>query len=210
MWILRGAFTKSLGWRERRPLQSQVTEFINALRHSPLQCTRVTALRCQIKTYRTVYIRVCRGCNILWKEWYFLRCLEEKMSTQRKFFSVCLYTLSVDFKPSQVLMWSLEFLWAKWRVYGGPWQVLHSTSRVIYISRVEPLLQDQVSSLVSLGLSLPLWAFSSQLLLSAGSQVHFSHLDMNHLDHMPINWLLQLAGVQQTLDFSAKPKIIHV
>lgn len=42
-----------------------------------------------------------------------------------------------------------------------------------------------------------------------GAQVHFCHFDTNRLDHMPINWLLQLAGVQQTLDFS-KPKIIHV
>ena len=50
----------------------------------------------------------------------------------------------------------------------------------------------------------------SLFLLSAGSQVHFSHFNMNRLDHMPINWLLQLAGVQQTLDFSDKPKVIHV
>ncbi|KAG7237569.1 hypothetical protein INR49_032186 [Caranx melampygus] len=42
-----------------------------------------------------------------------------------------------------------------------------------------------------------------------GSQVHFSHFDMNRLDHMPIPWLLQLAGVQQTLDLSDRPKIIH-
>lgn len=52
--------------------------------------------------------------------------------------------------------------------------------------------------------------FLCHFLFSAGSQVHFSHFDTNHLDHMPINWLLQLAGVQQTLDFSDKPKIIHV
>lgn len=43
-----------------------------------------------------------------------------------------------------------------------------------------------------------------------GTQVHFAHFDTNRLDHMPINWLLQLAGVQQTLDFSNKPKIIVV
>ncbi|XP_047447444.1 peroxiredoxin-like 2C [Mugil cephalus] len=48
------------------------------------------------------------------------------------------------------------------------------------------------------------------IIIGPGSQVHFSHFDMNRLDHMPINWLLQLAGVQQTLDFSDKPKIIHV
>ncbi|XP_074493265.1 peroxiredoxin-like 2C [Sebastes fasciatus] len=48
------------------------------------------------------------------------------------------------------------------------------------------------------------------IIAGPGSQVHFSHFDMNRLDHMPIDWLLQLAGVQQTLDFSDKPKIIHV
>ncbi|XP_023249969.1 thioredoxin-like protein AAED1 [Seriola lalandi dorsalis] len=48
------------------------------------------------------------------------------------------------------------------------------------------------------------------IIAGPGSQVHFSHFDMNRLDHMPITWLLQLAGVQQTLNFSDKPKIIHV
>ncbi|XP_029295063.1 peroxiredoxin-like 2C [Cottoperca gobio] len=48
------------------------------------------------------------------------------------------------------------------------------------------------------------------IIAGPGSQVHFSHFDMNRLDHMPINWVLQLAGVQQTLDFSDKPKIVHV
>ncbi|XP_017267670.1 peroxiredoxin-like 2C [Kryptolebias marmoratus] len=48
------------------------------------------------------------------------------------------------------------------------------------------------------------------IIAGPGSQVHFCHFDMNHLDHMPITWLLQLAGVQQTLDFTDKPKIIHV
>ncbi|KAM9391414.1 peroxiredoxin-like 2C [Pholidichthys leucotaenia] len=48
------------------------------------------------------------------------------------------------------------------------------------------------------------------IIAGPGSQVHFSHFDMNHLDHMPISWLLQLAGVQQIVDFSNKPKIIHV
>lgn len=45
---------------------------------------------------------------------------------------------------------------------------------------------------------------------SAGAQVHFCHFDTNRIDHMPINWLLQLAGVQKTVDFSSKPKIINV
>ncbi|XP_076005586.1 peroxiredoxin-like 2C [Genypterus blacodes] len=48
------------------------------------------------------------------------------------------------------------------------------------------------------------------IIAGPGSQVHFSHFDMNRLDHMPIKWLLQLAGVQKSLDFSNKPKIIHV
>ncbi|XP_028269142.1 peroxiredoxin-like 2C [Parambassis ranga] len=48
------------------------------------------------------------------------------------------------------------------------------------------------------------------IIAGPGSQVHFSHFDMNRLDHMPINWLLQLAGVKKTLEFSDKPKIIHV
>ncbi|KAM9360797.1 peroxiredoxin-like 2C [Symphorus nematophorus] len=48
------------------------------------------------------------------------------------------------------------------------------------------------------------------IIAGPGSHIHFSHCDSNRLDHMPINWLLQLAGVQQTLDFSDKPKIIHV
>ncbi|GAA6223140.1 thioredoxin-like protein AAED1 [Lates japonicus] len=48
------------------------------------------------------------------------------------------------------------------------------------------------------------------IIVGPGSQVHFSHFDMNRLDHMPITWLMQLAGVQQTLDFNNKPKIIHI
>ncbi|XP_042344282.1 peroxiredoxin-like 2C [Plectropomus leopardus] len=48
------------------------------------------------------------------------------------------------------------------------------------------------------------------IIVGPGAHVHFSHFDMNRLDHMPINWLLQLAGVQQTLDFSNKPKTVHV
>ncbi|XP_040011591.1 peroxiredoxin-like 2C [Xiphias gladius] len=48
------------------------------------------------------------------------------------------------------------------------------------------------------------------IIAGPGSRVHFCHHDMNHLDHMPITWLLQLAGVQQALDFSDEPKVIHV
>ncbi|KAF6730154.1 Thioredoxin-like protein AAED1 [Oryzias melastigma] len=48
------------------------------------------------------------------------------------------------------------------------------------------------------------------LIVGPGSQVHFCHLDMNRLDHIPINWLLQLAEVEQTVDFSNKSKILHV
>lgn len=48
------------------------------------------------------------------------------------------------------------------------------------------------------------------LIIGPGSHVLFFHRDLNHLDHMPINWLLQLAGVQETLDFSDKAKIIHI
>ncbi|XP_035291811.1 peroxiredoxin-like 2C isoform X2 [Anguilla anguilla] len=47
------------------------------------------------------------------------------------------------------------------------------------------------------------------IIAGPGSEVHFAHFDMNRLDHMPINWLLQLAGVE-TVDFSDQPKIIHV
>ncbi|XP_061756158.1 peroxiredoxin-like 2C isoform X4 [Nerophis ophidion] len=48
------------------------------------------------------------------------------------------------------------------------------------------------------------------IIAGPGSQVHFSHFDMNRLDHMPINWLLRLAGVQQTVHFGEKAKVIHV
>ncbi|XP_023658580.1 peroxiredoxin-like 2C isoform X1 [Paramormyrops kingsleyae] len=47
------------------------------------------------------------------------------------------------------------------------------------------------------------------LIAGPGSEVHFAHFDMNRLDHMPINWLLQLAGIQ-TVDFSDQPRIIDV
>ncbi|KAG1930297.1 peroxiredoxin-like 2C [Pimephales promelas] len=47
------------------------------------------------------------------------------------------------------------------------------------------------------------------LIVGPGPEVHFAHFDMNRLDHMPINWLLQLAGLH-TLDFSDGPKIIDI
>ncbi|XP_051758627.1 peroxiredoxin-like 2C isoform X3 [Ctenopharyngodon idella] len=47
------------------------------------------------------------------------------------------------------------------------------------------------------------------LIVGPGPEVHFAHFDMNRLDHMPINWLLQIAGLQ-TLDFSDSHKIIHI
>ncbi|XP_053726940.1 peroxiredoxin-like 2C isoform X2 [Synchiropus splendidus] len=48
------------------------------------------------------------------------------------------------------------------------------------------------------------------IIAGPGSKVHFCHISMNRLDHMPIDWLLQLAGVHETVDFSGRPKIIHV
>lgn len=47
------------------------------------------------------------------------------------------------------------------------------------------------------------------LIVGPGPDVHFAHFDMNRLDHMPINWLLQLAGLP-ALDFSDSPKIINI
>ncbi|KAI7798305.1 peroxiredoxin-like 2C [Triplophysa rosa] len=47
------------------------------------------------------------------------------------------------------------------------------------------------------------------IIVGPGPKVHFVHFDMNRFDHMPINWLLQLAGLQ-TLDFSDSPKIIDI
>lgn len=46
-------------------------------------------------------------------------------------------------QPTVVPTWSLVSLWDKWRVYGEPWLALHLTSRVTYISKVEPSLQGQ-------------------------------------------------------------------
>ncbi|XP_057687648.1 peroxiredoxin-like 2C isoform X3 [Corythoichthys intestinalis] len=48
------------------------------------------------------------------------------------------------------------------------------------------------------------------IIAGPGPQVHFLHFDANHLDHMPINWLLQLAGIEVTLNFSKQAKVIHV
>ncbi|KAM3654776.1 peroxiredoxin-like 2C [Ammospiza nelsoni] len=47
------------------------------------------------------------------------------------------------------------------------------------------------------------------LILGPGNDVHFLHLDKNRLDHVPINTILQLAGVK-TVNFSNKPQIIDI
>ncbi|XP_054140257.1 peroxiredoxin-like 2C isoform X2 [Melozone crissalis] len=47
------------------------------------------------------------------------------------------------------------------------------------------------------------------LILGPGNEVHFLHLDKNRLDHVPINTILQLAGVK-TVNFSNKPQIIDI
>lgn len=47
------------------------------------------------------------------------------------------------------------------------------------------------------------------IIVGPGPKVHFAHFDRNRLDHMPINWLLQLAGLQM-LDFNDSPKIIDI
>ncbi|XP_064591915.1 peroxiredoxin-like 2C isoform X2 [Zonotrichia leucophrys gambelii] len=44
---------------------------------------------------------------------------------------------------------------------------------------------------------------------ASGNEVHFLHLDKNRLDHVPINTILQLAGVK-TVNFSNKPRIIDI
>lgn len=44
----------------------------------------------------------------------------------------------------------------------------------------------------------------------AGPNVHFAHFDMNRFNHMPINMLLQLAGMQ-VVDFNRHAlKIIDI
>ncbi|XP_064901874.1 peroxiredoxin-like 2C [Columba livia] len=47
------------------------------------------------------------------------------------------------------------------------------------------------------------------LILGPGNEVHFLHLDKNRLDHVPINTVLQLAGVK-TVNFTNKPEIIDI
>ncbi|XP_069481777.1 peroxiredoxin-like 2C isoform X2 [Ambystoma mexicanum] len=47
------------------------------------------------------------------------------------------------------------------------------------------------------------------LILGPGNNLHFMHLDRNRLDHMPINSLLEQAGVQ-IVDFAHTPQIIDV
>ncbi|KAM6363887.1 peroxiredoxin-like 2C isoform 3-T3 [Pluvialis apricaria] len=47
------------------------------------------------------------------------------------------------------------------------------------------------------------------LILGPGNEVHFLHLDKNRLDHIPINTVLQLAGVK-TVNFTNKPQIIDI
>ncbi|NXV86986.1 AAED1 protein, partial [Calonectris borealis] len=47
------------------------------------------------------------------------------------------------------------------------------------------------------------------LILGPGNEVHFLHLDKNRLDHVPINTILQLAGVR-TVNFTNKPQIIDI
>lgn len=47
------------------------------------------------------------------------------------------------------------------------------------------------------------------VVLIPGNEVHFLHLDKNRLDHVPINTVLQLAGVK-TVNFSNKPQIIDI
>ncbi|XP_032873604.1 peroxiredoxin-like 2C isoform X1 [Amblyraja radiata] len=46
-------------------------------------------------------------------------------------------------------------------------------------------------------------------IIGPGDKLHFGHLDLNRLDHAPINLLLQLAGVK-TVDFTHKAKIIDI
>ncbi|XP_042733490.1 peroxiredoxin-like 2C isoform X1 [Lagopus muta] len=47
------------------------------------------------------------------------------------------------------------------------------------------------------------------LILGPGNEVHFLHHDRNRLDHVPINSVLQLAGVK-TVNFTNKPQIIDI
>ncbi|XP_072215849.1 peroxiredoxin-like 2C isoform X3 [Excalfactoria chinensis] len=47
------------------------------------------------------------------------------------------------------------------------------------------------------------------LILGPGNEVHFLHHDRNRLDHVPINSVLQMAGVK-TVNFTNKPQIIDI
>ncbi|XP_036434679.1 peroxiredoxin-like 2C [Colossoma macropomum] len=47
------------------------------------------------------------------------------------------------------------------------------------------------------------------IIVGPGSDVHFAHFDMNRFDHMPINQLLHLAGMQM-IDFNRHPRIIDI
>ncbi|XP_070592384.1 peroxiredoxin-like 2C isoform X3 [Erythrolamprus reginae] len=46
-------------------------------------------------------------------------------------------------------------------------------------------------------------------ILGPGDEIHFVHLDQNRLDHIPINNVLQLAGVE-TVDFTCRYRIVDV
>ncbi|KAM3844512.1 peroxiredoxin-like 2C isoform 2-T2 [Vipera latastei] len=46
-------------------------------------------------------------------------------------------------------------------------------------------------------------------ILGPGDEIHFVHLDQNRLDHVPINTVLQLAGVE-TVDFTYRSEIIDI
>ncbi|NWH68882.1 AAED1 protein, partial [Geococcyx californianus] len=47
------------------------------------------------------------------------------------------------------------------------------------------------------------------LILGPGNEVHFLHLDKNRLDHVPINRILQLAGVK-TVNFTNQCQTIDI
>ncbi|NXJ14922.1 AAED1 protein, partial [Odontophorus gujanensis] len=47
------------------------------------------------------------------------------------------------------------------------------------------------------------------LILGPGNQAHFLHHDRNRMDHVPINSVLQLAGVK-TVNFTNRPQIIDI
>ncbi|XP_015704808.1 peroxiredoxin-like 2C isoform X3 [Coturnix japonica] len=47
------------------------------------------------------------------------------------------------------------------------------------------------------------------LILGPGNEVHFLHHDRNRMDHVPINSVLQMAGVK-TVNFTNKPQIIDI